>query len=130
MRRISMGRIALLVSLSAGLAISVSAQDRGDYGELLGLFGEFRAFLRADFDDDLAAYPEAMEQKAGELKGFQQHLAAIDVIHAISFSFLKRTAHPCPSSGTQFIRQSRISARRGKQLEQRDSDLEGWRGIP
>lgn len=79
MRRVSAGRLARLVVLLTGLAMSVSAQDRGGYAELLEVFGEFRAFSQAGYDGDIADYPTAMEQKAGQLKEFQQRLAAIDV---------------------------------------------------
>jgi len=79
MKRTSVARIVLLVALVAGLALSASAQNRGGYGELLELFGEFRAFSQAGDEGDIAAYPAAMRRKAERLAEFQQRLAAIDV---------------------------------------------------
>jgi len=79
MRPASVRRNALAVLVLVGLAASASAQDQGSYADLLETFGEFRAFSQAAYEGDIADYPAAMEERAGQLTEFQQRLAAIDV---------------------------------------------------
>ena len=74
MRRASVGRSALAVSILVFLAASAAAQDRGSYADLLEIFGEFRAFSQAGNDGATADYPAAMEERAGRLAEFQQRL--------------------------------------------------------
>jgi hypothetical protein len=79
MKRVDVGRTVLVAALAAGLTMSASAQDRGPYGELLGLFAEFRAFSQARYNGDIGGYPAAMQEKAETLQDFQRRLAAMDV---------------------------------------------------
>lgn len=61
------------------LAMSAQARGAGDYGQLLSLYNEWRAFERPALRDGAPDYtPGAMSRRAEGLRALQARLAAID----------------------------------------------------
>ncbi len=73
------GKLALAVCLLAWAGQVAVAQSGTRTDELLSLFEEFREFSEQEYGGDPASYPEAMQDKLGELREYQRRLAAIDV---------------------------------------------------
>ena len=69
----------MLLALLVGLSSDISGRAQGGTEELVRLFKEFREFSQEDYRGDLSDYASAMENKARNLRDFQQRLATIDI---------------------------------------------------